>query len=109
MVSDFPLNPKGKGKGKAPLNTIEVIPSSDTTPTSSREETKGVKLLNVVNQAQKYNNYRINKETKIEQSSWNTWRARRKRWKVAQKLCAKKAKADKEVVKKAKQINIKKA
>ena len=37
---------------KAPLNTIEVIPSPKATPIQSGEESEEVRLVNVVTQAQ---------------------------------------------------------
>ena len=60
MVIDFSLNLNNEGK--ATINSINVIPSLDTTLTPSDEESKRVKPMNVVTQAQKKNNKRIKKE-----------------------------------------------
>ena len=60
-------------KWKALLNAIEVIPSLNTTPTPSGEESEGVRPMNVVTQAQAQNNPMENKETQAERSSRNTW------------------------------------
>ena len=61
-----------EGKGKAPLNLVNVIPSLDTTPVPSGEESEGVKPVNVVTRAQARNNPMINEETQMERSSNNT-------------------------------------
>ena len=92
-------------KGKAPVNTVNVIPSPKTTPVPSGEESEGVKPVNMVTQAQARNNPMINKETQIERSSRNTWKARKQRQKAAQacKLQEQKEKLDKEVVEKQKE------
>ena len=70
-------------KGKAPLNTMNVIPSPETTHVPSDEESEGVKPVNVVTQAQARHNPMINEETQIERSLRNTWKARRQRQKAA--------------------------
>ena len=100
LVTDCPLNPDQKGK--APVNTVNVIPSPKTTPVPSGEESEGVKPVNVVTRAQARNNPMINKETQTERSSNNTWKARRQRQKAAQerKLQGQIEKSDKEVVEK---------
>ena len=77
LVADYPHN--FDKKGKAPLNTVNVIPSPNTTLVPSGEEIEEVKLVNVVTQAQPKNNPMINKETQTEKSSRNTWKARRQR------------------------------
>ena len=82
------------------MNSIGVIPSLNTTPASSDEESKGVKPLNVVTKAQKQNNSRANEETQIERSSRNSWKTRRQRRKATQKLQEENAKSNKDVVKK---------
>ena len=70
-MTDCPHNPNHKGK--APLNSIEVIPSPKlTTPTPSEEESEGFNPLNVVTQAQAQNNPRINEETQTKKSSRNS-------------------------------------
>ena len=61
MVFDYQLNQENKEK--APLNSIEVIPSLDTTPTPSGKESEEVKPLNAATRAQKQKNLGINKET----------------------------------------------
>ena len=66
LVADCPHNPDKKGK--APLNTMNAIPSSNATPIPSGEESEGVKPVNVVTQAQARNNPMINKETQIKRS-----------------------------------------
>ena len=66
------------------MNTVNVIPSPKTTPVPSGEESEGVKPVNVVTRAQARSNPMINKETQMERSSKNTWKARRQRRKVAQ-------------------------
>ena len=71
-------------KGKAPLNTVNVISSPETTPVPSGEESEGAKFMNVVTQAQARNNLMINEETQTERSLSNTWKARRQRQKAAQ-------------------------
>ena len=49
FVLDCQLNPRSKVK--APLNSIEVIPFTNTMPTLSGEESEEVKLLKVVTRA----------------------------------------------------------
>ena len=67
------------------MNTVNVILSPDTTPLpTSEEESEGVKPVNVVTRAQARNNPMRNKETQMERSSNNTWKARRQRQKAAQ-------------------------
>ena len=70
LVADCPHNPDKKGKD--PLNTMNVIPSLETTHVPSEEESDGVKPMNVVTQAQARNNPMINKETQMERSLRNT-------------------------------------
>ena len=75
LVINCPLNPYKKGK--APLSSIDVIPSLNTMPTLSGEESEGMKPVNVVTQAQARDNLMTNKETQTERSSRNTWKPRR--------------------------------
>ena len=100
LVADCPHNLDKKGK--APLNTTNVILSPDVTPIPKGEESEGVKPMNVVTQAQARNNPMIKKETQMEKSLRRTWKARRQRQKAAQacKLQEENAKSDNEVVKK---------
>ena len=46
LVLKCPHNPDKKGK--APVNIVNVIPSPNTTPLPSGEESEGVKPVNVV-------------------------------------------------------------
>ena len=78
LVADCPHN-LDKNLGKAPLSTMNVIPSPKATPVPSGEESEGVKPMTVVTQAQARNNTMINKETQTKKSFRNTWKARRQR------------------------------
>ena len=69
-------------------------------PTPSGEESEGKKPLNVITWVWKCSNLEINKETQIENSLRNSWKAKRQRRKIAQKLQEKNAKLHKNIVKK---------
>ena len=75
LVMDCPHNPNKKGK--TPLNTVNAIPSLETTHVSSGEESEVVKSVNVVTRAQGRTNPMINKEIQTERSLRNTWKVRR--------------------------------
>ena len=79
LVADCPNNLDKKGK--TPLNTMNVIPSLETTPVPSGEESEGVKPVNMIIGAQARNNPMINEEIQIEWSSRNTWKVKRQRTK----------------------------
>ena len=72
-MSDCPLNPEKKGK--VALNLLETIPSS------SGNESKGSKPVNVVTraQAQQQAAQPTIEEEKSKRSSPNSWKARRQR------------------------------